>query len=290
MNLITVVQEYPDQQSCIDYLEHVRWGSLPFCPHCGSIDVARKKEKGRVGRWNCHDCWSSFNVLHGTVMQGTRIPLQKWFVGIALMIHAKKSISSCQLARHLEMDQKTCWYMQQRIRAGMESEEIELLQEIVEADESYLGGKPKPDPNNPPKRGRGTSKAAIVGAVQRGGNVIARMVPDVSGQTILDFFKTFVTFEGTVVYVDSYSGYNLIESQMDVTRIRHKLTFSWKGHHTNTIEGFWQLLKRALYGQHHHYSKTWMPLYVAEACWKYNNRYRDQEGIFKRFLRTLVAP
>ena len=87
------LQNVPRSQACITHLEALRWGDKPNCPHCGGVRVARKKENWRVGRWNCHDCRNSFNVLQGTIFQGTQIPLQKWFLGIALMVNAKKSLS-----------------------------------------------------------------------------------------------------------------------------------------------------------------------------------------------------
>ena len=119
MNLLAVMALYPDQQACIAHLERVRWGNRPACPYCGSLDVARKREGELVGRWNCHDCKDSFNALAGTVMQKTKIPLVKWFAAIALIVNAKKSLSSCQLARDLEMNQGTAWYLMQRVRAAM---------------------------------------------------------------------------------------------------------------------------------------------------------------------------
>ena len=122
MNLFTVMQRFPTHQDCLNYLEDVRWGDDPECPYCQSNDVERKQEKGRQGRWNCYTCTSSFNVLSGTIMEQTRIPLQKWFVALSLMINAKKSLSSCQLGRDIELNQKSAWYMQQRIRTAMASE------------------------------------------------------------------------------------------------------------------------------------------------------------------------
>ena len=103
MNITGVFYRFPDQEACIAHLEKVRWGDDPHCPHCGSTSVARKDDQGRVGRWNCHGCKSSFNVLSGTIFEKTRIPLQKWFLGIALIVNARKSLSSCQLARDLDM-------------------------------------------------------------------------------------------------------------------------------------------------------------------------------------------
>ncbi len=140
MNIVSVMARFPDQHACIAHLEAARWGDTPVCPLCGSVDVARKREGKRVGRWNCHDCKASFNVLSGTVMQKTKIPLQKWFLAIGLMVNAKKSLSSCQLARDLDMTQMSAWYLMQRIRSAMASDQSSFLRGIVEADETYIGG------------------------------------------------------------------------------------------------------------------------------------------------------
>ena len=169
-------------------------GDTPACPLCGSVGVARKRDGKRVGRWNCHDCKASFNVLSGTIMQQTMIPLQKWFLGIALIVNAKKSLSSCQLARDLEMNQKSAWYMQQRIRAAMAANQGSFLRGIIEADETFLGGKPRKrnrrSSRKPAKRGRGTSKTAVVGAVERGGKVKAMVADDLGGRGSSSSFRT----------------------------------------------------------------------------------------------------
>lgn len=107
MNIMQVSRSFPDQAACIGHLETVRWRGTPTCPHCESSDVARKKDNKRIGRWNCHDCKSSFNVLSGTVFQNTKIDLTKWFMAIALIANAKKSLSSHQLARDLDLNVKT---------------------------------------------------------------------------------------------------------------------------------------------------------------------------------------
>ena len=148
MNLFDILTRFPDQQSCIAHLEKIRFGDEPYCPLCGGMDVARKKDRNRVGRWNCHDCKSSFNVLSKTIMQQTQIPLQKWFCAIGLIVNAKKSLSSCQLARDLNLTQPTAWYVQQRIRASMASKQLPLLKGIIEADETYVGGRPRRRKNN----------------------------------------------------------------------------------------------------------------------------------------------
>lgn len=274
MNLITVFQQFPNQQSCIDHLEKIRWPMQAFCPYCGSERTGQKNESNRLGRWNCHECTNSFNVLTKTIFQGTHIELQKWFLAIALMADAKKSLSSCQLSRDLELNQKTAWRMQQCIRSAMTTDEGKMLQGIIEADETYVGGKPRHKGNN--KRGRGASgKTSVVGAVQRGGEVKAEVTRDTKGRTLLGFIQQKVEIAKSALVTDHYGAYHRAGELMPHVVIDHRKGYVDpvdKGIHTNTIEGFWALIKRAWYGTHHHYSRQWMPLFIGEACWKYNNR------------------
>ncbi|MFC0634687.1 IS1595 family transposase [Brevundimonas balnearis] len=291
MNLLTIFKRFPDQEACIEYLEKVRWGASPHCPHCGAVDVARKSESERVGRWNCHACRSSFNVLAGTIFEKTKVPLQKWFLAIGLIVNAKKSLSSGQLARDLDLNQKTAWFMQQRIRAAMLTAEGDLLQGIVEVDETYVGGKPRKgnrrDDDKPGKRGRGTSKAAVVGAVERGGRVIARVADDLTGKGLLRFLLSSVRPEGTLLITDELSSYNAAGAIFQRAVINHKEAYAFGETHTNSIEGFWSLIKRSWYGSHHHYTRRFMPLFIAETCWKYNQRRNDDA--FGTFMRGCFA-
>ena len=288
------MERFPDQESCIEYLERVRWQGKPVCPHCESNHIKRKKEygEGRVGRWHCHDCNASFKVTCDTVFHGTKIPLQKWFLAIALLTNAKKSLSSCQLARDLDLNQKTAWYILTRIRAEMADKVNSiLLQGIIEADETYMGGKPR-KPNKredfePSKRGRGTDKTAIIGAVARGGEVVAEVAKGLTGRHILEFIRRVVNIKESELMTDEYHAYNALGSQLQHYVINHQVQFSEGDKHTNTIEGFWSLLKRAWYGSHHHYQTGYTPLYVAERCYIYNNRH--QETIFWKFIKESVT-
>ena len=231
MNLYRIVEQFPDHESCINYLEDIRWGKHPKCPYCESEHVARKHEGDKIGRWNCHGCKSSFNVLAGTLFQGTRIPLHKWFMAINLMANAKKSLSSCQLARHLGVTQQTTWYMMQRIRSEMASQDKDspLLQGIIEADEAYLGGKPrkpnKRDDDEPNPRGRGTKKTPVIGAAQRGGDVKAQVATDLTSRGILNFVKGNVAPEGSTLITDENQAYNAVRLTMDHKVIKHKKQF-----------------------------------------------------------------
>ena len=292
MNLIEVMQQFPDQGSCIDHLERMRWRSTPYCPLCGSVEVKRKYEDGtgRIGRWHCKACSGSFKVTHGTLFHGTKIPLQKWFLAIALVLNAKKGLSSYQLQRDLDLNQKTAWYMLTRIRAEMAQKTSPIvLQGIIEADETYIGGKPrkenKKEEREPAKRGRGTKKTPVIGAVERGGKVIAEVAKNITGQRILAFIKRAVKIDNSELMTDEYHVYNTIGQQMKHQIVNHQEQYVDGDVHTNTIEGFWSLLKRAWYGNHHHYTTGYTPLYVAERCYVYN--YRDHQNIFDKFVEEV---
>ncbi len=287
MDLLKVMERFPDQESCIEHLERIRWKGKPKCPHCES-EVVRKRteeELGRIGRWQCHDCTATFKVTCKTVFHGTKIGLQKWFLAISLIMNAKKSLSSYQLSRDLELNQKTAWYIMTRIRAEMAKDRV-VLQGIIEADETYIGGKPrkanKKVDRKPAKRGRGTEKTAILGAVERGGKVVARMAKELTGRAILGFIQNVVNMKDSTLMTDEYRAYLSLGHKMQHYIINHQEQYVEGDVHTNTIEGFWSLLKRAWYGSHHHYQTEYIPLYVAEACYKYN--YRSVNSIFDKFV------
>ena len=201
-------------------------------------------------------------------------------------MNAKKSLSSHQLSRDLDLNQKTAWYIMTRIRSEMAKKGGALLHGIIEADETYIGGKPrkenKKEDREPAKRGRGTDKTAVIGAVERGGKVVAQVAENLTGRTILEFIRSFVNIKDSELITDEYRAYELVGKEMKHTIINHQEQLLTGDTHTNTIEGFWSLLKRAWYGQHHHYQTAYTPVYVAEGCYKYN--YRDMD-MFGKFLK-----
>ena len=289
MDLIKVFQRFPDHASCIEHLERVRWGDTPACPLCGCVTVGRKADGDRIGRWNCHGCKSSFNVLSRTIFQKTKIDLQKWFLAISLNLNAKKSLSSHQLARDLDLNHKTAWYMGMRIRRAMVDEGT-LLSGIVEADEAYVGGKPrKPnrrDDDKPSTRGRGTDKLPIIGAVERGGRVVAKPSLKVDVAALTSFLNETVD-KASLLMTDAWVGYRQMRRHMRHVTVDHSKQYVDGLAHTNTIEGFWALLKRAWYGTHHHYTDEHSIAYVVESCYKYNAR--NRQGVFEGFLQEAVA-
>ena len=281
MNIIEIFQSFQTQEQAIDHLETVRWAGEPSCPYCGSLGVGRHASNDRsIARWQCRDCTRAFSVTVGTLFHGTHIPLRNWFLVLALMLNAKKSASAYQIARDLGMRRPTVWSMMQRIRTAMaaDPDQERLLHGIVEADETYVGGKPrkgnKRDDDVPAKRGRGTAKVPVIGAVERGGRVVARVANpgDLSAKGIGNFLARFVDKAGSILITDEYAGYNRVSESMLHAVICHAEAYADGVIHTNSIESFWAIIKRAWYGTHHHYSRKYMPLYIAEACYKYNRR------------------
>lgn len=298
MDILGVLNSFQTQEQAVEYLEKVRWKGRPVCPYCNSEAIGRHVSDDRaMQRWQCRECKRAFAVTVGTIFHGTHVPLRQWFLVIALMVNAKKSASACQIARDLGMRRPTVWSMMHRVRVAMASDatQAELLHGIVEADETYIGGKPrkggpksgKPAPK--PKRGRRTAKAAVVGLVERGGRVIAKVAEagDLSAKGLTAFVEQFVDKAGSLVMTDEYKGYIGLAKKYRHSVVRHATTYADGIVHTNTIEGFWGLVKRALYGQHHWYSRKFMPLYIAEACHKYNLR-KSNDG-FAYAIRAMVA-
>jgi hypothetical protein len=189
-----------------------------------------------------------FSVTVDTIFHHTHLPLQKWFLAISLVLNAKKGISARQLGRDLEVNKNTAWYMSMRIRNAM-FEQGELLKGIVEMDECYIGGNPRKG-GPPRKRGRGTPKAPVIGIIQRGGKVVARHVDKakLNSRSLAKFVRENVDIAESALVTDEFTGYVTIKTFMPHFVINHKVCYADGEIHTNTIEGFWGLLKRGIYG------------------------------------------
>lgn len=273
MNIIQVYKQFPTTQSCLKHLESVRWKGTPICPYCKSVKQSPLK-KGH--RYHCNNCNTSFSVTVGTIFHKTKCDLQKWFVAISLILNAKKGISARQLGRDIEVTKDTAWFMLMRIRKAF-LEYGEMLEGIVEADETYVGGKNKNrhnDKKTKDEQGRGGSdKTAVIGILQRDGKVKAKKVKDVSGKTLKSFIKENVK-EGTQIMTDEWKSYNGLSLLYGHSVIRHAMGEYVNGAiHTNTLEGFWSLLKRGVIGQFHYVTPKYLNNYIDEFCFRYNNRH-----------------
>jgi transposase-like protein len=281
MNIIEIFQSFQTQEQALDYFEGIRWRGKTVCPYCASEKVCRHASGDRASiRWQCETCHRSFSVTVGTIFHGTHIPLKQWFLLLALMLNAKESASSYQIARDLGMRRPTVWSMMHRIRTAMDKDPLQgqLLYGIVEADEVSIGGEPRKgnrhDDDKPNKRGGGTKKTPVVGVVERGGRVIAKPFKkrDLTSKGLRKFTTRFVDTAASVLMTDEFSGYNRMSETVFHATVNHAVEYANGIVHTNSVEGFWSLVKRAWYGSHHHYSVGYMNLYIPEACSEYNER------------------
>lgn len=180
-SIVEIYRRFPTREAAIAHLEAVRWHGQPECPYCGWIGVSRNRDASREAtaeRWKCQQCKRSFSVTVGTIFHNSHIDLQRWFLLIALMMSAKKGLSASQAARDLDMRRPTVWSMMHRIRHAMQ-DDGKLLAGIVEMDEAFVGGKRRKanrkDDDEPGPRGP-SGKTPVVGAVERGGRVKAKML------------------------------------------------------------------------------------------------------------------
>ena len=274
-SLIQIADFFSSEEICKAAIAQERWGDgAAVCPYCGSTHTHVCKD----GRYICKGCQRKFSVTVGTIFENTKISLRKWFMAMYLISSHKKGVSSCQLARDIQVTQKTAWFILHKVRGLYGQSDETVLKGTVEMDEMYLGGRETNKHND--KRTEGTqgrstkTKTPIFGMNQRGGKVVAMKVEDTKGATLMPIVSQFVK-EGTVTYTDEASIYNkLTENGYDHLFVNHgKREFvRCKDIHTNGIEGFWAHFKRVVFGTYHCVSKDYLPRYIDEQAYRWNTR------------------
>lgn len=284
-SIIELLQAFPDEQSCIEHLEELRWNGNVVSP----FDSTSKVYNCKGNKYKCKNTGKYFNVKTDTLFDNTKIKLQKWFLSIWLVTSHKKGISSLQLAKDINVTQKSAWYMLQRIRNcfGMDNDQLD---NEVEIDETYVGGKNKNRHNaKKVKNSQGRSskdKTPVVGMVQRNGYLVAKKVDDVTIDTLSREVITYVK-QSAQVYTDEWLGYNGLKRIYDHSFIKHNQGEYVNGRiHTNTIEGFWSLLKRGIVGIYHFTSKKHLQRYVDEFVFRYNTRNGSETDRFNLLLQN----
>lgn len=262
-----------------DTIERLLWPSGPICPHCGAVENLTRMhgEKHRAGLFQCNNCHEQFTVTVGTIFEDSHIPLRKWLMAFALLCSAKKGISALQLQRELDLGSyRTAWFMAHRIREAMKREPLAgLLRGQVEVDETYVGGKPRPEAGEPKsKRGRGTKKTPVVALVERNGRVRARKVDRVDGATLKAAIRENVDRD-SMILTDEFASYQGIgrEFRWGHYTVNHSEgEYARGGAHTNTVESFFALLKRGVIGSFHHISKEHLDRYCDEFSFRWDHR------------------
>ena len=294
MNLTEVNKNYNTQAKCLKLLEQLRWGKNVNCTFCASKSV--KAIKNEQGRYSCKNCKKSFSVIVGTIFEDTRLALPKWFQIITLMLNAKSSMSAKEIQRNLGITYKTAYYVCMRVRIGMLMPETKL-NGIIEMDESYFGGvarKNHPVSDNhvslaqtTTKRGRGTHKVSVVGMVQRKGNIKTKLIDKLTKRNLLYMLKANAKSDNSILMTDGFRSYAGLETYIDRLVINHSKQYSKGIVHINTIEGFWSYVKNGIKGSFKAVSKKYLPLYLIEFEWKFNNRnFKGNE--LEKFLKNAL--
>ena len=222
-SLMEIINKFPTEEDAMKHLENLRWGDKPYCPYCHSSKVSRHKEKNQRSRLQCQSCHRSFSATVNTIFHNSKLSLRKWFLGIVLVLNAKKSISNRQLGRDLDLSVKTAWSFGKRIREAMgkDGEQQRLFKGIVEMDETYVGRKPrkenkKDDRDDDNKRGRGTKKLPVVGIAERKGGVAAEPFDDkpLSNKNFKEMLKDHVDLAKSILMMDQYSGYRAMKDEI----------------------------------------------------------------------------
>lgn len=273
-SLLQVLDFFKEESTCIQYLSEQRWGDTPTCPHCGSIGAY---VTNRGFKCKAKECHKKFSVTTGTILENTKISLRYWFATIYLATAHKKGISSLQLSRDLNITQKTAWFLLHRVREMFNEVAPEMLEGIVEVDETYVGGKKinkHKSVLSKLKDGTGyVNKTPIVAMLQRDGKIVTVVSPVANGETIKPFIYKHVA-PGSTVYTDGFGAYKGLDKTYKHEIVRHDANeYVREGNiHTNSIEGFWSQLKRGIFGIYHQISPKHLHRYANEFGFKYNTR------------------
>ncbi len=278
LDLIEIMERIGSEEKARELIEHLRWPNGPVCPHCGSNMIYRllakdnSKKPCRNGLLKCKACRKQFTVTVGTIFEDSHIPLNKWLMSIYLTCSSKKGISANQLHRMLGITYKSAWFMAHRIRFAMSQQPLsEKLSSIVEADETYVGGKAQG------KRGRGASnKTKVFSLIQRDGESRSFKVDDVKGKTLKTIIKKNVVDTAHVMTDEfrAYSGLNKIIANHST--VNHGEKEYVRGIvHTNFAESYFSLFKRGILGTFHHVSEEHMQRYLDEFDYRWTRRKED---------------
>ena len=274
---------------CRSYMEEMRWGSEPFCPHCNAYNPYRLKD-GKTFRCKSKTCKKDFTVTVGTVFEGSKLPLSTWIAAGYLISAHKKGISSCQLARDLGIGQKAAWFVLHRLRLIMGGNDDDPLQNVVEIDECYVGGK---IPNMNKKRRKkmrdlGTdNKVPVMGLVERGGRAKLTVI---GKDTFKEVVRKHVDKSATIA-TDTHLGYWGLDQEFAAHgMVNHSMNEYRNGmFYTNTVEGFFSLFKRTIFGTYHQISPKHLHRYCSESTFRFNSRKIKDKTRFTNLLSNTTG-
>ncbi len=293
-SLPQLLDYFKDQKTCVRYYEFIRWKGEIQCPHCGSYKIYRTNRGYKCGK---STCYRKFSVITDTIFENTKIPLRTWFAAIYLCTSHKKGISSIQLGIDLNITQKAAWFVLHRIREMLKKQAPNMVGgggSMVESDATHIGGKEKNkhkskrrNKENPELRNDGkpyVKKKIVIGIIERHGKIVLRHVPTETSNNMVSFIQDYVP-SGSRIVTDEHLGYSELNKIYTHETVNHSLRIYVEGEkHTNTIENFWSLLKRGLYGIYHQVSDKHLDRYLDEFAARFNARNSSPYQNFHTFL------
>ncbi len=279
-------RDYPDENACLERLRSRRYPDGSACEKCGKA-TKYHRDAGRKS-YSCQWCGHHVHPTAGTIFHKSATPLRLWFYAVFLMAQTRCGISAKQLERELGVTYKTAWRMFNKIRSMLQDDGDEPLSGTVEMDETYVGGKRRGTKRGRP--GKDSHKTPVFGMAQRQGRVVAKAVPNAKAATLMPHVRKKVLPESTV-YTDEYTVYDRLNRDgYRHSRVHHAEEVYVAGDvHTNTIEGFWSLLKRGIGGVYHSVSSKHLQSYLDEYAFRYNHR-KDERPMFLTMLSRVSVP
>ena len=287
-----------DETKAVAFLEKQRWADSPCCPHCGDMDVyvmMSGQVRNKDYRWRCNGCKKMYTVRTKTVLEETRLPMRVWVYSIWKAASSKKGISALQLSREMEITHKSALFVLRRLRHGLHEENPQKLTGTVEADEVYIGGRPRyPGFGRiTSKVGRGSDKTPVVGVVQRGGDVRFQVMPRVTAANLGQFLAENADRTCRLI-TDDYVAYKPVGKAFAGGHgvVRHKTKQYVKPGtdiHSNTIEGVFSLIRRGVMGTFHSVSRKHLPNYLNEFEFRWNTRKMDDGERVSCVVKQIVG-
>jgi transposase-like protein len=289
--LMEAVRYFSDPDVALKHMVELRWPNGVQCPTCDRTDV-RYISTRRL--WECkgQHTRKQFSAKVGTIFEDSALPLDKWFVAIWMVANCKNGISSYEMARALGITQKSAWHMNHRIRLAMSLGTIEKMEGEAEADEAFLGGEPKNMHAHRRLRKAWSDKSPVLGILQRSrgenpSRVHARVIPNASRDTLHPLVKASVK-PGSILYTDKWAGYRGLSEYIHRV-VDHRFEYVNGRIHTNSIENFWSLLKRAIKGTYISVEPFHLQRYVDEQAFRFNERKGSDTDRFTAALRRITG-
>ena len=289
--LLDAVRHFSDYQNCHDFMVVLRWPDGVTCPQCGSDRVTWLAKQRR---WKCRTKHplQQFTLKTGTIFEDSPLPLAKLLPAVWLIVNCKNGVSSYEIARSIGVTQKTGWFMGHRIRMALHAGSFAKLVGEVEVDETFIGGKARNMHAPQRKRritGRGaTDKTAVLGVLERGGEVRAMVVPDRKKRTLQTEVRKHVA-AGSALFSDELMSYHGLDALYAHEVINHAVQYVDGNVHTNGMENFWALLKRSLGGTYVSVEPFHLFRYLDEQAYRFNERGGKDFGRFRRALTRIVG-